>query len=232
MQRSRGRYPWLADECNHRVARGERSMAGRTTPMATAAVRGHLDHSEPSEGRTKRSPAESNLLKRGAATRQTAVQTKGTGRARTADKYLFEELRQHIGETRAVQWLLGEQTRPMTGIESRVSTGSAELPPSRLPVYEETVLRRGRGSSHCSDEHSSVASSCRSSRSPERIAGGQSDLAREHEARIQNALSTGGAEAGLIFTDAAHACAAVHADVASGVMPDVKGLSVNAQTPS
>ena len=212
-------------------------MAGRTTPMATATARGHLDHSEPSEGRTKRSPAaESNLLRRGAATRQTAVQTKGTGRARTADKYLFEELRQHIGETRAVQWLLGEQTRPMTGSESRVSPGSAELPPSRLPVYEETVLRRGRGSSHCSDEHSSVASSCRSSRSPERIAGGQSEsqstLAREHEDRIQNALSTGGAEAGLIFTDAAHACAAVHADVASGVMPDVGGLSVNAQTPS
>ena len=208
-------------------------MAGRTTPMATATARGHLDHSEPSEGRTKRSPAaESNLLRRGAATRQTAVQTKGTGRARTADKYLFEELRQHIGETRAVQWLLGEQTRPMTGSESRVSPGGAELPPSRLPVYEETVLRRGRGSSHCSDEHSSVASSCRSSRSPERIAGGQSTLAREHEARIQNALSTGGAEAGLIFTDAAHACAAVLADVASGVMPDVGGLSVNAKTPS
>ena len=211
-------------------------MAGRTTPMATATERGHLDHSEPSEGRTKRSPAaESNLLRRGAATRQTAVQTKGTGRARTADKYLFEELRQHIGETRAVQWLLGEQTRPMTGSERRVSPGGAELPPappSRLPVYEETVLRRGRGSSHCSDEHSSVASSCRSSRSPERIAGGQSTLAREHEARIQNALSTGGAEAGLIFTDAAHACAAVHADVASGVMPDVGGLSVNAKTPS
>ena len=208
-------------------------LTSATTPMATAAVRGHLDHSEPSEGRTKRSPAaESNLLRRGAATRQTAVQTKATGRARTADKYLFEELRQHIGETRAVQWLLGEQTRPMTGSESRVSPGSAELPPSRLPVYEETVLRRGRGSSHCSDEHSSVASSCRSSRSPERIAGGQSTLAREHEARIQNALSTGGAEAGLIFTDAAHACAAVHADVASGVMPDVGGLSVNAKTPS
>ena len=201
--------------------------------MATAAVRGDLIHSEPSEGRTKRSSAaESTLLRRGASTRQTALQTKATGRARTADKYLFEELRQHIGETRAVQWLLGEQTRPMPGSESRVGPGSAELPPSRLPLYQDTVLRRGRGSSQSSDELSSVASSCRSSQSPERIAGGQSTLAREHEARIQNALSTGGAEAGLIFTDAAHACAAVHEGVAPGVMPVLRGLSVNAKTPS